>query len=96
MNAIINYSDSLVASLCRETEYLKNREKCIGYSLERCLNNSLITRLKNELAILRKRKKFIFEFAKILGDNSLTENGLSINFLKEISSRDIYHKQCNN
>ena len=82
---LINYSESLVLSLCKEIEYIKIRSKNINYSLKRCQNKILSTRLKLELKKLNQNRLKILNISEsMLNRNS---NDLSFEFLLEITKR---------
>ena len=82
---LINYSESLVLSLCKEIEYIKIRTKNINYSLKRCQNKILSSRLKLELNKLNQNRLKILN----ISENMLKSNskGLSFEFLLEITKR---------
>ena len=78
-------SESLVLSLCKEIEYIKNRSKNINYSLKTCQNKILSNRLKKELKKLnRNRLKILTISESMLIKNY---NDLSFEFLLEITRR---------
>ena len=82
---LINYSESIVLSLCKEIEYIKIRSKNINYSLKRCQNKSLSTRLKLELKRLNQNRLKILN----ISENMIKSNSkeLSFEFLLEITKR---------
>ena len=82
---LYSYSESIVLSLCKEIEYIKNRSKNINYSLKNCQNQILSTRLKSELDKLNKNRKNILEISKNMF--KIRSNELSIEFLHEITKR---------
>ena len=82
---LINYSESLVLSLCKEIEYIKNRSKNINYSLKRCQNKILSTRLKLELKKLNQNRLKILTISENMIKSNSTE--LSFQFLLEITKR---------
>ena len=79
------YSESIVLSLCKEIEYIKNRSKNINFSLKTCHNKSLSKRLKIELENLNKNRLKILK----ISENMLKNNSqdLSCEFLLEITKR---------
>ena len=82
---LCSYSESLVLSLCKEIEYIKNRSKNINYSLKTCQNKILSNRLKKELKKLnRNRLKILTISESMLIKNY---NDLSFEFLLEITRR---------
>jgi len=82
---IFTYSESLVLSLCKEIEYIKNRSKNINFSLKTCQNETLSTRLKIELNKLDKNRLKILNVSEnILKMNC---NELTFEFLIELIKR---------
>ena len=88
MKLLSTYSDSLIASLCREVEHIRNRKKRIKESLRTCLNRQLILRLKKELKDHENRNEEILNFSQRVKNNT-NNNDLCIEFLYEISSRQL-------
>ena len=82
---IFSYSESLVLTLCKEIEYIKNRSKNINYSLRTCQNKSLSKRLKLELNKLNNKKLKILNISERMFKKNCNE--LSIEFLFEITKR---------
>ena len=82
---LINYSESLVLSLCKEIEYIKIRSKNINHSLKRCQNKILSKRLKLELEKLNQHRLKILT----ISENMIKSNSkeLSFQFLLEITKR---------
>ena len=79
------YSESIVLSLCKEIEFIKNRSKNINASLETCHNKTLSRRLRLELEKLNKNRIKILSISEsMLRRNS---NNLSFEFLLEITKR---------
>ena len=82
------HSDSLVGSLCREVEHMRSRSKGIHIALEKAMNKLLRLRQEKELRNLEQRRKEIYNQAKwISGLNH--KKSISMNFLEEISSRNL-------
>ena len=82
---IFTYSESLVLSLSKEIEYIKNRSKNINYSLKTCQNKTLSTRLRSELNKLNfKRLKILNICEGMLKRNC---NELSFQLLLELIKR---------
>ncbi len=88
---IYSYSESLVLSLCKEIEYIKNRSKNINYSLKTCQNKTLSTRLRTELNKLRNNRLKILNFSESMFKTNC--NDLSFEFLLEITKRSNYFQQ---
>ena len=82
---LFNYSESLVLSLSKEIEYIKNRSININYSLKTCQNKLLSKRLRAELNKLNKNRLKILN----ISENMLKMNSkeLSFEFLFEITKR---------
>ncbi len=85
------YSESIVLSLCKEIEYIKNRSKNINYSLKTCQNKTLSKRLKLELEKLNKNRLKILNISEsMIKTNS---RNLSFEFLLEITRRSNFFQQ---
>ena len=82
---IFNYSESLVLSLIKEIEYIKNRSKNINYSLKTCQNKTLSARLRSELNRLNKNRLKILNISEKMFKRNCNE--LSFEFLFEITKR---------
>ena len=82
---LFTYSESLVLTLCKEIEYIKNRSKNINFSLKTCQNKSLSRRLKTELNKLDKKRLKISN----VSENILKPNckELTFEFLLELIKR---------
>jgi hypothetical protein len=78
-------SESLVLSLCKEIEYIKNRSKNINYSLKTCQNKILSKRLKTELKKLNISRLKILTISESMFIKNC--NDLSSEFLLEITRR---------
>ena len=82
---IYSYSESIVLSLCKEIEYIRNRSKNINNSLKTCHNKILSRRLISELENLNKNRLKILKISEnMLNKNS---NDLSFEFLLEMTKR---------
>ena len=82
---IFPFSESLVLSLCKEIEYIKNRSKNINQALKTCQNKSLSTRLRSELKKLNKSRLKILNISESMFKRNCNE--LSFEFLFEITKR---------
>ncbi len=92
MNQIIfPYSESLVLSLGKEIEYIKNRSKNINYSLKTCQNKNLLRRLKSELYKLNQNRLKILRISENM--IRINCNELSFEFLLEITKRSNSYQQ---
>ena len=77
-------SESIVLSLCKEIEYIKNRSKNINISLKTCHNKTLSKRLYLELDRLNKNRLKILNISENMFKYS---QDLSFEFLLEITRR---------
>ena len=84
-------SESVVLTLCKEIEYIKNRSKNINHSLKSCQNKLLTKRLKLELDKLNKTKSKIISISESLFIRNC--NDLSFQFLFEIIRRSSTFQQ---
>ena len=82
---IYSYSESIVLSLCKEIEYIRNRSKNINNSLKTCHNKILSRRLKLELEKLNKNRLKILNISQNMFKKN--SNDLSFEFLLEITKR---------
>ena len=82
---LFNYSESIILSLCKEIEYIKNRSRNIKSSIATCQNKSLSNRLRLELNKLDNRRLII----KSISENMFKRNtqDLSYEFFFELSKR---------
>ena len=79
------YSESIVLSLCKEIEYIKNRSKNINSSLKTCHNKTLSKRLYLELEKLNKNRLKILSISESMFKTNSKD--LSLEFLLEITKR---------
>ena len=82
---LFSYSESIVLSLCKEIEYIKNRSRNINYSLKSCQNKILSIRLKSELNKLNQNRLKIIRITENILNNK--PNELSFEFLLELTKR---------
>ena len=82
---LFTYSESIVLSLSKEIEYIKNRSKNINYSLKTCQNKILSIRLKSELNKLNQSRLKILSISENMLQRNCNE--LSFEFLVEITKR---------
>ena len=83
-------SESVVLSLCKEIEYIKNRSKNINISLKTCHNKTLSKRLYLELDRLNKNRLKILNISESMFKYS---QGLSFEFLLELTRRSSTYQQ---
>ena len=94
MNRTLNSSLSLIASLSRESQSIRQRSQNIIKSIMNCNNKELLYRLRNELSSLEKRRNEIGNIALIIRDSNYMDT-LSIEFLIEISNRPLIYSNNN-
>ena len=82
---LFSYSESIVLSLCKEIEYIKNRTKNINYSLKTCHNKNLSERLRLELDKHNKNRLKILTISENMFRNN--SQNLSFEFLLETTKR---------
>ena len=82
---IFSYSESMILSLCKEIEYIKNRSKNINYSLKNCQNKILSTRLRSELNKLNINRLKILNISENMLKRNYNE--LSFELFLEITKR---------
>ncbi len=87
MNQSLTISDTLIGSLCREIEYIRQRYKNVNCSLINCNNNILRNRLKKEIIDLKERRTELIEISNCF-KNSCKGN-LSTLFLYELCTRPL-------
>ena len=88
---IYYFSESLVLSLCKEIEYIKNRSKNINYSLRYCQNKGLSKRLQIELQKLNNKRSEISKISKDLFIRNC--NDISFQLLFEMCKRSTSFQQ---
>ena len=91
MQSTLKSSESLLASLCKEVQGIRNRCTYIIDSIVHCNDNNLLLRLKSELNHLQKRRVELLETAKSLKKLNLQDD-IAIDFLIEISNRPYIYK----
>ncbi len=88
MTQVISTSETLIGSLCREVDYLRNRYSNLVQSIINSKDNCLINRLNKEKKKLERRQAEILEIAIKLKNFKIFDE-TSTDFLVEISSRPI-------
>ena len=88
---LFTYSESIVLSLCKEVEYIKNRSKNIIISLRNCQNKILTKRLRSELDTLKKSRLKILSISESMLKKNCNE--LSFELLLEITKRSNSYQQ---
>ncbi len=82
---LFTHSESIVLSLSKEIEYIKNRSKNINNSLKTCQNKILSKRLRSELNKLNKNRLKILNISESMFKRDAQK--LSFEFLLEITKR---------
>ena len=85
------FSESLILTLCKEIEYIRNRSINIKNSLKTCQNEILSKRLILELDKLNKKRINIKNISEDLLKNNSKD--LSHQFLFEITKRSHTYQQ---
>ena len=88
---LVSYSESIVLSLCKEIEYIKNRSKNINDSLRTCHNKNLSKRLRLELDKLNKNRLKILTISETMIKRNSQD--LSFEFLFEMTKRSNSYQQ---
>ncbi len=87
MNTYLTAADSIIGSLCREIDYIRQRYKNVSISLDVSKDKFLRQRLLNEIFNLKKRR---YELLKISTSfNHLNKSSLSMMFLYELCKRPL-------
>ncbi len=81
-------SDSLVGSLCRELDQLRQRSRQLADALGRCRDGRLFCRLRGELLQLEGRRRELQSTIEGLKRGGLRD-ALSLAFLLELSRRPL-------
>ncbi len=87
MNNSLPMSDSLVGSLCREIEYIRQRHKIIRNYLNITQNKILKERLDNEIDQLKSRHEELLAISRTF--KSQISSNISSLFLYELCNRPL-------
>lgn len=85
---ILRPSDSLVGSLCREMDRLRQRWCQVRDQQGRCLEAGLAARLAAELNQLQQRRRELQHSVRALG-RSAVQDPLGLAFLEELTRRPL-------
>lgn len=88
MPATVHISDSVVGSLCREVDAIRQRSRVLIEAMARCQSSCLHRRLCRDLAQLQERRRELLATARAWRRRGVSDP-LSMAFLIEISSRPI-------
>jgi hypothetical protein len=86
MPATVQISDSVVGSLCREVDAIRQRSLMLVQAMARCQNLGLRLRLCRDLAQLQERRRELLACARAWQRRGVSDP-LGMAFLIEISSR---------
>ncbi|MBM5825214.1 MAG: hypothetical protein FJ054_07610 [Cyanobacteria bacterium M_surface_10_m2_119] len=84
----VRTSDSLLASLCREVEAVRQRSQQLRAAIDRCQHQGLLARLRADLAGLQARRLELQALARGWQRRGGADP-LALAFLVEISSRPL-------
>ena len=87
MYKYLTESDSLIGSLCREIEYIRQRYKNVSISLSVSKDKSLRKRLIEEIAILRKRRMELIDISNEFTNSY--QQSISTMFFYELCQRPL-------
>ena len=87
MNKSLLTSDSLIGSLCREIEYIRQRYKNVRISLNTSKDKVLIKRLNKEISCLEARRIELLEISAQFNQNA--NKSISKMFLHELCLRPL-------
>jgi hypothetical protein len=87
-SATVCISDSVVGSLCREVDAIRQRSRVVIQAMARCQNSGLLLRLQRDLAQLRARRQELLTAARAWQRRGVSDR-LGMAFLVEIASRPL-------
>ena len=88
MSATTAMSESVIGSLCREVDAIRQRCRQLSGALERCQNRCLICRLQHELALLEQRRQTLLDAAHSWQRRGVCDP-LALAFLIEMCRRPV-------
>ena len=88
MKNTLSISDSLIGSLCRELDFIRNRYRSINLSLTYCRDKYLKRRLFKELEVLEARKDELSSISSLFSESKESVD-LSSLFLIELCKRSL-------
>lgn len=89
MTAQTSTSDSVIGSLCREVNGIRQRCRMVLMAMRFCQNAGLLQRLQLELLQLDDRRRELLATARHWRQRRCLSDDLALEFLIEISSRSI-------
>lgn len=81
-------SDSVVASLCREVDAIRQRSRVLTQAMARCQNGGLLQRLRRDLAQMQARRRELLATARAWQRRGAADP-LGMAFLIEMCSRPL-------
>ena len=81
-------SDSVVASLCREVDAIRQRSRVLTQAMARCQNGGLLQRLRRDLAQMQARRRELLATARAWQRRGAADP-LGMAFLIEVCSRPL-------
>jgi hypothetical protein len=88
MPATVHISDSVVGSLCRDVDAIRQRSRVLIQAMARCQSSSLLLRLRRDLVQLQVRRRELLATARAWQRRGVSDP-LGMAFLIELSSRPI-------
>jgi hypothetical protein len=88
MHATVRTSDSVVGSLCREVDAIRQRSRVLIQAMARCQSRGLLLRLQGDLAQLQARRLELQATARTWQRRGVGDP-LGMAFLIEIASRPL-------
>jgi hypothetical protein len=88
MTARVAIADSLIGSLCREVDGIRQRCRLVLEALERCQNRPLTCRLQRELRDLQQRRLAVLQAARNW-QRLNTRDSLALALLIELCRRPV-------
>lgn len=89
MAATISTSDSVIGSLCREVDAIRQRCTHLLIAMRCCQDSCLLDRLRLELQQLQARRRTLLATARRWRQQRCLLDDLALEFLIEISSRSV-------
>jgi len=86
--ATVHIADSVVGSLCREVDAIRQRSRVVTQTMACCQNSGLLLRLRRDLAQLQERRRELLAIARACQRRGVSDP-LGVAFLIEISSRPL-------
>jgi hypothetical protein len=88
MPATVHISDSVVGSLCREVDAIRQRSRMLAQAMACCQSSGLLKRLQRELGQIQARRRELLATARAWQRRGVSDP-LGMAFLIEISSRPL-------